>query len=77
MVWTVSNPAGRQSSLALPQQDPSNTNEGRTVEEEVLRGTVARVTYRNSENGYSVLQVDTSRYGRMTVVGTALDLSSG
>jgi exodeoxyribonuclease V alpha subunit len=39
-------------------------------EEQVVRGTIGRVTFHNPENGYSVLQLDLSGGGeRVTVVG--------
>lgn len=46
--------------------------------EQVVRGTVARVTFHNPENGYSVLQLSTSGSGEpITVVGMARAASVG
>lgn len=46
--------------------------------EEVLRGVVKRVTFRNPENGYSVLQVSVDdRSDPVTVVGTCLAANVG
>jgi len=46
--------------------------------EQVLRAVVRRVTFRNPENGYSVLQVVAPEIeGQFTVVGTSLDLRVG
>ncbi len=46
--------------------------------EQVLRGVVDRVTFRNPENGYSVLQITLSeKSSRVTVVGSTLEVQSG
>ncbi len=48
------------------------------TDEVVIRGTVQRVTFRNAENGYSVLQVSLpDQADPLTVVGNCLDLSVG
>ena len=42
-----------------------------------LRGIVTRVTYKNAENGYAVLQVQASNGKKVTVTGTFTEISSG
>lgn len=47
-------------------------------DETVVRGVVRRVTFRNPENGYSVIQLDAAdNGGPVTVVGTCLETSNG
>lgn len=49
-----------------------------TEKEQVIRGNVKRVTFRNAENGYSVLQLTVSgKEEQITVVGTALEAKVG
>jgi exodeoxyribonuclease V alpha subunit len=46
--------------------------------EQIIRGVVQRVTFRNPENGYSVMQVSVAdQRQRITVVGTALQAKVG
>ena len=40
------------------------------LEQELIRGTVTTVIFQNNENGYSVLQLHSEEYGKITVVGT-------
>ena len=40
------------------------------MEQELIRGTVTTVIFQNNENGYSVLQLHSEEYGKITVVGT-------
>lgn len=48
------------------------------VEEQVVRGIIKRVTYRNAENGYTVLQLNVAdAREQLTVVGNHLDPKVG
>jgi exodeoxyribonuclease V alpha subunit len=42
-----------------------------------VRGTIQRVTYQNTENGYAVLRVEAANGKEMTVTGTFVELLSG
>lgn len=58
--------------MSAPHKIPSSDDEA------IIRGVVSRVTYRNAENGYSVLQVEVSKFGeKVAVVGNALDVGIG
>jgi exodeoxyribonuclease V alpha subunit len=49
-----------------------------SIEEEVVRGVIQRVTFRNAENGYAVLQVTVAdKREQLTVVGTHLEPKVG
>ncbi|MBR6825690.1 MAG: ATP-dependent RecD-like DNA helicase [Oscillospiraceae bacterium] len=48
-----------------------------TLEKELIRGTVTMVIFRNDENGYAVLRLDSEEYGEMTVVGIIPAPSAG
>lgn len=49
-----------------------------TSEEQLIRGVVRRVTFRNPENGYSVLQLAVEDHSeQITVVGSCLETSVG
>ncbi len=48
------------------------------AESEIIRGTVDRVTFRNQENGYSVLQINLDdRNDRITAVGISPQIKAG
>ncbi len=47
-------------------------------DEQILRGVIERVTFRNPENGYAVLQLAVpDRIDRLTVVGNCFDVNIG
>lgn len=46
-------------------------------QEQVLRGVVERIIYRNPENGFAVMQFDSEGGERLTVVGHAINIKAG
>jgi exodeoxyribonuclease V alpha subunit len=48
-----------------------------TTTTETIRGTVARITFHNPENGYAVLQVETELSKKVTVVGSLHSIGAG
>lgn len=59
------------------ERSNSNSN-GSNSNEEVLHGTIQRVTYRNPDNGYSVIQIKVAHSRDIiTVVGNAVEAKIG
>lgn len=47
------------------------------MEQELIKGTVTTVIFRNNDNGYAVLRLKSEEYGDITVVGTIPSPSAG
>ncbi len=72
----VEKPTYDQPDQATPIEDISERAQDHS--EQLLHGVISRVVFQNQENGYSVFRVDSAEHdGEVTVVGHALNLSSG
>ncbi len=55
----------------------NNSSQKNTTEDQVIRGIVSRVVFRNPDNGYTVMKIDPGKGDEVTVVGKFLSISAG